>query len=138
MNWKYFGKVHGLLYRISGGRLGANMGGLKIVLVEMTGRKTGKKRTVPIVCYPYKDSVVISASNSGMERHPAWYFNLKANPNCKARLGQDLFDATAVELSREESAKLLPEIFDINPHQREYRETTSREIPLVWLQRGHS
>lgn len=138
MNWKYFGKVHSLLYRISGGRLGANMGGLNIVLVEMTGRKTGKKRKVPIVCYPYKDSVVISASNSGMERHPAWYFNLKANPNCHAWLGEDHFDATAVELSQEEGEILLPDIFDINPHQRQYRETTTREIPLVWLQRDQS
>lgn len=135
MNWKYFGKVHGLLYRISGGRFGGQMGKVGCVLVETVGRKTGKSRVVPIACYPYKDSVVVSASNSGMDTRPAWYHNLKAKPECVARLGRDRFDALAVELPEDECEALLPGIYKINPHQREYRENTDRHIPLLWLKR---
>ena len=54
-NWKYFGKVHGLLYRLSGGRFGDRMGWIKVALVETVGRKSGKLRTAPIACYPYRD-----------------------------------------------------------------------------------
>jgi len=50
--WNYFGVAHKALYKLSGGRMGARMGWIKVVLVETTGRKTGKKRTIPIACYP--------------------------------------------------------------------------------------
>mgnify|MGYP003346228001 FL=1 len=82
MNWKYFGKFHGWLLRVSKGRMGAQMGSIGVVLIETVGRKTGKPRTVPLACYPYKDSVVVSASNSGLETLPAWYHNLMAKPEC--------------------------------------------------------
>ena len=136
MNWKYFGKVHGWLFRVSGGRLGANMGRIKVVMLESTGRKSGLQRTTPLACYPYKDSVVISASNSGLDHPPAWYLNLKANPACNAQLGTDKFAAVAVELTVEECDEALPAIFENNPHQREYREQTDRHSPLVWLKRA--
>lgn len=135
MNWKHFGKVHSLLYRASGGRFGAKLGNIDCVLVETVGRKSGEKRVVPICCYPYKDSVVVSASNSGMDKHPAWYYNLKAKPECVAQLGTDRFSAVAEVLPEEEAETLLPMIFEINDHQREYREQTDRPIPIVWLRR---
>lgn len=135
MNWKYFGSVHKVLYKLSGGRFGAKLGNIDCVLVDAVGRKSGKTRTVPICCYPYKDSVVVSASNSGMETPPAWYFNLKANPECTAQLGTDRFAAVAEELPKEEADTLLPMVFKINDHQRQYREQTERYIPLVWLRR---
>ena len=89
-NWKYFGKVHAALYKLSGGRFGDRMGWIDVVLVDTVGRKTGKKRTVPIACYPYRDSVAVSASNSGQERHPAWYLNMRATPEVTVQLGRDL------------------------------------------------
>ena len=58
-------------------------------------RKTGKKRTVPIACYPYRDSVAVSASNSGLESHPAWYLNMQANPRVTVQLGKETFEALA-------------------------------------------
>ena len=136
MNWKFFGKAHGWLYRVSGGRLGAKIGRIRVVMLETTGRKSGLTRVAPIACYPYKDSVVVSASNSGLENHPAWFLNLRANPQCKAQLGTEHFEAEAVELSVEECDAVLPSIFEINPHQREYREKTDKHIPLVWLKRA--
>ena len=135
MDWKYFGKVHSLLYRLSGGRFGARMGWIDVALVEVTGRKSGKLRIVPIACYPYRDSIVVSASNSGMERHPAWYLNMKANPEVMVQLGRERFAAMAEEVPDEEREALWEKIVKINKHQGEYLSNTERRIPLVYLRR---
>ena len=135
MDWKYFGRVHKALYKLSGGRWGARMGWIDVALVEMTGRKTGKRRTVPIACYPYRDSIVVSASNSGKETHPAWYLNMEANPLVTVQLGTERYAAEAVEVPDEERAALWEKVVEINKHQGEYLAQTERRIPLVWLQR---
>ncbi len=136
MNWKYFGKIHEKLYRLSGGRLGARMGWIDVALVETVGRKSGKRRTAPIACYPYRDSIVVSASNSGAERHPAWYLNMQADPNVTVQLGREKFRAVAVEVPEEEREALWQKIVEINHHQGEYLARTERRIPLVWLKRA--
>ena len=138
INWKYFGRVPKLLYKISGGRYGARMGWIDVALVTTIGRKTGKSRTVPIACYPYRDSVAVSASNSGMESHPAWYLNMQANPRVVVQLGQERFEATAEDVGANEREALWAEVVKINKHQGEYLDKVSREIPLVWFRRLQS
>ena len=133
--WNYFGMAHKAVYKLSGGRMGARMGWIDVALVETTGRKTGKKRTIPIACYPYKDSIAVSASNSGSDKHPAWYLNIVANPAVSVRLGQKTFKARAVVVTDEEREALWQQIVDNNKHQGEYLEKTTRKIPLVWLKR---
>jgi len=135
MNWKYFGRVHKLLYRLSGGRFGARMGWIDVALVEAVGRKSGKKRVVPIACYPYRDSVAVSASNSGMETHPAWYLNMQANPNVTVQLGKERFEAVAENVTADEREALWATVVKINKHQGEYLDMVKREIPLVWFRR---
>ena len=134
-NWKYFGKVHKVLYKLSGGRYGARMGWIKVALVDTTGRKSGKKRTVPIACYPYRDSIVVSASNSGQESHPAWYLNMQANPRVTVQLGQERYQALAENIPEEEREELWVRIVKMNKHQGEYLDNVSRKIPLVWFRR---
>lgn len=135
INWKYFGRVHKLLYKLSGGRFGARMGWIDVALVTTTGRKTGKQRTVPIACYPYRDSVAVSASNSGMENHPAWYLNMLANPRVTVQLGKETFEAMAEEVPAGEREALWATVVKINKHQGEYLAMVEREIPLVWFRR---
>ena len=135
MDWKYFGKVHQWLYRISGGRFGARMGWIDVALLEVTGRKSGKQRVVPLACYPYRDSVVVSASNSGKETHPAWYLNLQANPQLTVQLGKERFAAVAEEVPEEEREALWAKVVEINSHQGNYLANTQRRIPLVYLRR---
>ena len=136
LSWKDFGRVHAFLYRVTGGRLGARMGGIDIALVETTGRRSGQLRTVPIACYPYRDSIVVSASNSGKETHPAWYLNMQANPDVKVQFGRDRYCAVAENVADAERASLWHQIVELNPHQEGYREKALRKIPLVWLRRS--
>jgi deazaflavin-dependent oxidoreductase (nitroreductase family) len=135
INWKYFGRVHKLLYRLSGGRYGARMGWIDVALVTTLGRKSGKQRTVPIACYPYRDSVAVSASNSGLESHPAWYLNMQSNPRVTVQLGQETFEALAEEVPIAEREALWASVVKINKHQGEYLDKVQREIPLVWFRR---
>ena len=135
MDWKYFGKLHKWLYRASGGRLGARMGWIDVALLEVTGRKSGLQREVPLACYPYRDSVVVSASNSGKETHPAWYLNLQANPQLTVQLGRERFAAVAEDVPEEEREALWAKIVELNRHQGDYLANTERRIPLVYLRR---
>jgi deazaflavin-dependent oxidoreductase (nitroreductase family) len=135
MNWKFFGKMHSAIYRWSGGRVGARMGWIDVALVETTGRKSGQRRVAPIACYPYRDSIVLSASNSGMDRHPAWYLNMQANPSVQVQFGREHFAAVAEEVPDEEREELWQQIVAINHHQADYLAKTKRKIPLVWLRR---
>ena len=135
INWKYFGRVHKLLYRLSGGRYGARMGWIDVALVTTLGRKSGKQRTVPIACYPCRDSVAVSASNSGLESHPAWYLNMQSNPRVTVQLGQETFEALAEEVPIAEREALWASVVKINKHQGEYLDKVQREIPLVWFRR---
>lgn len=135
LNWKHFGKVHQLLYRLTGGRIGARMGWIDVALVETVGRKTGQARSVPIACYPYRDSIVVSASNSGKESHPAWYLNMQANPSVTVQVGRERYRAIAEDVADAERAALWTTIVRMNKHQGEYLKKAERKIPLVWLRR---
>ncbi len=135
MNWKYFGKLHRALYRLTGGRFGARMGWIDVALVETVGRRSGRRRTVPLACYPYRDSIAVSASNSGLETDPAWYLNIKANPEVTVQLGRERFRAIAEDVPPQEREALWQEVVRINKHQGEYLEKVQREIPLVWFRR---
>lgn len=133
--WKHFGRAHKLIYRLSGGRVGARMGWIDVALVETIGRKSGLLRAVPIACYPYRDSVVVSASNSGRETHPAWYLNMQANPGVTVQMGKERYRAIAEDVEDSEREALWVKIVEINKHQGEYLDKAARKIPLVWLRR---
>src|SRR5690348_18374977 len=70
--------------RLSGGHtsLTSLLTGLPIVELTTTGARTGRPRTMPVVGIPDGDRLVLVASSYGSERHPAWYHNLLAHPEC--------------------------------------------------------
>jgi F420H(2)-dependent quinone reductase len=72
-------KIDPLLMRISGGRLKSTFNA-PTVLVTHTGAKSGRKRTTPLAYFTDGDDVVLIASRGGHRNHPAWYFNVIANP----------------------------------------------------------
>src|SRR5262245_51652513 len=74
------------LFRWSDGKLSTGVGTSfkeNVCLVAMRGAKSRKVRAVPLLGTPVGDSIVVIASNGGATRHPAWYFNLKQNPDCE-------------------------------------------------------
>ena len=59
----------------------AFLSGLPIVTLTTTGARSGKRRSIPLIAIPDGDNVIFIASNWGQERHPAWYYNMRANPS---------------------------------------------------------
>lgn len=131
---KYLGALHRFLYRTSGGRIGGRLWDLPVVLLTTTGRKSGKRRTVPLCSLRDGDDVVVIASYGGLDQPPAWWLNLEANPQAELLTGREQRAVTARNAGPEERARLWVELTARAPGYLEYERRTDREIPVVILQ----
>ncbi len=125
--------LHVGIYRLSGGKLGGNMSGSRVLLLTTTGRKSGKIHTVPLGCFDHEDGYVIVASNSGQPTHPAWYHNLKSNPNVTVQVFDKVMSVTAEVLSGEARKQAWQQVIATAPSYANYEKRTTREIPVVLL-----
>src|ERR1043166_9781739 len=85
---RWTGKLNVPLYRVSGGRIGGRVGRAPVLLLTTTGRKSGQKRTAPVVYLADGDRMVVINTNAGNERVPAWSLNLEANPEAEVEVGR--------------------------------------------------
>jgi deazaflavin-dependent oxidoreductase (nitroreductase family) len=72
-------KVDPTLVKLTGGRV-TSIPMLPILLLHHVGAKSGQPRVTPLVYFTQDDDVVVMASNYGGKKHPAWFHNVKANP----------------------------------------------------------
>jgi deazaflavin-dependent oxidoreductase (nitroreductase family) len=125
--------MHTSVYRASGGRVGGRMLGSQVLLLNTVGRKSGRKRTTPLLYLRDGDDYVIVASKGGAPAHPAWYHNLKASPKTRVEIGPSEVRVRAEEASPEEKARLWPKLVEMYPSYEDYQRKTDREIPVVIL-----
>jgi F420H(2)-dependent quinone reductase len=85
---RWTGKLNVPVYRLSGGRLGNKVGDGPVLLLTTTGRKSGEKRTAPILYLAHGDAMVLIDTNGGNERLPGWSHNLKARPRAEVEIGR--------------------------------------------------
>lgn len=135
-NWSGVTAVHRALYRATGGRLGARLAGLDMLLLTCRGRTSGRPRTVPLACFPEGGDWIVVASNNGQDEDPAWWRNLQADPAARITLGKESWNARARLASPEERDRLWPWLCERNPAYRRYERKTTREIPVVILSRS--
>lgn len=121
------------LYRATGGVIGGRFGKADILLLTTTGRKSGRRRTTPLLYIKDGDDFVLIASNAGDDRNPGWWVNLKADPRGRVQIGWAKTDVRARQATAEEKARLWPRIIDVYPGYDEYTTRTTREIPVVIL-----
>jgi deazaflavin-dependent oxidoreductase (nitroreductase family) len=127
---------HIRLYRATGGRLGHRVPGLPpMLLLDHVGAKSGTKRTVPLLYITDGDDVVIVASKGGHPKHPAWFHNLRANPDTTIQIGPEIRAVRARVADPDEHARLWPKAVAAYSDYRRYQQRTNREIPMVILQR---
>jgi F420H(2)-dependent quinone reductase len=128
--------VHTLAYRATSGLIGHHIPGLPPnLLLDHVGAKSGTKRTTPLLYIPDGDDLVIVASKGGYPQHPAWFHNLRANPDTTVQVGSERRDVHARVANSEERARLWPKVVDAYSGYRDYQDRTGREIPLVILER---
>lgn len=132
---KLFSYVHRALYRATNGRLGSSLRGGPVLLLTTTGRKSGQDRTLPLSYVEANDDdVVIVASAAGAPRHPAWYFNLQANPRVRIQLGEQTRTMIARTVEGLDRIRLWERFVEKYPALAGYQARVSREIPVVVLQ----
>lgn len=131
--WRVTGRVHTLLYRMTGGAVGHSAGAIKNLLLTTTGRKSGAPRTVPLAYLPDGDRYVIVASNGGADRHPAWWLNLCADPRATVQVGRVTVPVVARRAEGVEWERLWPLLKANNPFYARYEQITARRIPVVVL-----
>jgi deazaflavin-dependent oxidoreductase (nitroreductase family) len=123
------------LYRVSGGRLGASFGSAPVLLLTTKGRKSGKKRTAPLLYGTDGDDLVLIASKGGSPTHPAWFLNLKANPDVEVQVGRSHERRRARVAEGEERERLWGHMAGMYANYDSYKDKTEREIPVVVLEK---
>jgi deazaflavin-dependent oxidoreductase (nitroreductase family) len=127
---------HGKVYRATGGRVGMRLPWLPpILLLDHVGAKSGIGRTTPLLFVRDGENVVIVASKGGFAKHPAWFHNLRANPDTTVQIGREVVPVRARVASGEERARLWPLAVSAYPNYEAYQRRTDREIPVVVLER---
>lgn len=128
-------RAHATIYRATNGRVGGRMPDLpSLLLLDHVGRRSGKRRTTPLVYMPNGEGFLIVASKGGHPEHPGWLYNLRANPDAEVQIGSRRIKVRAREAGTEERRELWPRAIEHNPHWERYRRRTEREIPVVILE----
>ena len=126
--------LHAKVYERTGGRIGHRVPGLPpMLLLDHTGARSGITRTAPLLYIPDGDDVVIVASKGGFPKHPAWFHNLKANPETTVQVGRERRPVRARVATAAERERLWPKAVDAYASYADYQRKAPREIPMVIL-----
>ena len=126
-----FSDLHAALYRMTGGA--AQNPNYPTMLLTVTGRKTGKARTVPLIYLQDGDRLIIAAAYAGSDVNPTWWLNLRDNPEAVAQLRDRTVAVRASVAEPGERAELWQRLVATYPYFAEYQTRTDREIPVVVL-----
>ncbi|MCB0875840.1 MAG: nitroreductase family deazaflavin-dependent oxidoreductase [Solirubrobacterales bacterium] len=130
-----FGSEHVRVYRETDGERGYEWRGTTILLLTTTGRRSGERRTTPLIHRTDGDRYVVVASKGGSPEHPDWFENLTADPDVEIQVKGERFavePSIAVGEERERLWELMAEVW---PDYDDYAARTEREIPVVILTR---
>ncbi len=128
-----FAGFHVFLYQASRGRLGGSLRGAPVLLLTTVGRKTGKKRTTPLLYIRDGNRLAIVASNGGRDRAPSWWTNLRQTPDALVQIKGEKSPVRAEKARDEEKARLWLLLTKMYPTYDDYQRKTRREIPVVIL-----
>lgn len=132
--WAAFFKLHGALYRLSGGRFGQRVYGVPVLLLTHKGARSGKLRQTPLYYSTDGGNLAVIASKVGEPEDPAWYRNLMVNPVAEVQVGGDRRPVRARLAGDVERARIWERMVSIYPQYGAYQARTERRIPVVILE----
>ena len=103
------------------------------MMLTTTGRKTGQRRTTPVLYLQDETGLIVIASFGGNDMHPAWYLNLEQCPEAEVIVKGEHRRVLARKLSPEEKKVIWPRLVQSYPQFETYQQRTRREIPLMRL-----
>lgn len=128
--------LHTLVYRATRGVVGHRIPTLEapMLLLWHVGAKSGKRRVSPLLYIRDRDDVAVIASKGGYPRHPAWFHNLRAEPDVTAQIGSKRRPVRARVTSGAERDRIWARAVELYPPYANYQARTERQIPVVVLE----
>lgn len=123
-------------FRANGGKVGGPFEGAPLLLLHVTGAKSGIERIKPLMYLPDGDRLVVFASKGGAPTDPDWFRNVVANPRVTVEVGDESFDAIATVAEGSERDALFIEQASRYPAFQTYQDGIERTIPVVILERA--
>lgn len=130
------GDEHVRVYRQTNGERGHLWNGSPVLLLTTMGRRSGELRTVPLIYTSWRESLAVIASRGGSPTHPAWYLNLLAQPRVQVQVKARVYDAVARSAVSPEREQIWAAAVAHWPNYDLYQSRTTRQIPVVVLDRS--
>ena len=134
LSFRILGGLHRKVYRLTGGKVGARIANMPVLLLTTTGRRSGRPRTQPLTYTRAREGYVVIASKGGAAQHPLWYLNLRANPLAEVTVGRETRKVQAREADGDERERLWRQLADVYSGYDRYAQKTSRRIPVIVLE----
>ncbi len=132
-----YGKEHVKRYQETDGKEGYEWeNGTTTLLLHTKGRKSGDERVNPLIFREWEGDYLVVASKGGDDADPAWYLNLKADPDVEVQIKGDKFPAKARTATPSEKPAMWQHMIEAWPDYSDYQKKTSRNIPVVVLERA--
>ena len=121
-------------YEASGGKRANTLRdtGIPVIIVSMRGAHSGKVRKIALMRVEHGGEYALVASMGGAPTNPAWYSNLKANPDeVEIQDGPEPFPVTVREVDGDERQLWWDRAVAVFPPYAEYQQKTVRRIPVL-------
>ena len=128
--FKLFMQLQIFIFRRTRGKWMSSMRGMPVLLLNTVGRKSGKPRTTPLMYIRDGGAYVITASNSGADKHPAWFHNLEASPRVEIEIPGKRLPVSASKATPAEHDRLWAQQVAQAPFFDGYQKGTT--WPLAW------
>jgi deazaflavin-dependent oxidoreductase (nitroreductase family) len=125
-------------FRTNAGKVGGPFAGKTLLLLHTIGARSGLERVNPVAYVIDEDRFVIVASKGGAPTNPAWYHNILAHPNISVEVGVNEVRVVASVSSEPERSRLYDKMIAMLPVFAEYRQRTTRIIPVITLRRENA
>ena len=123
-------RLHVFLHRLTGGRRFNTLAGDEVCFVTMTGARSGRTLTIPLMYVPYQGGVLLVASQGGAPKNPAWYHNLVKHPDIAVSYRGSRMELRARLATPDEKPDMWPLCDQHYAPYAQYRERTTRDIPI--------
>lgn len=121
------------IYRASKGRLMGKVRGTPVLLLTVSGRKTGVPRTTPVAYVKDGERFIVTGSAGGLPTEPQWFRNLRAAPQAEVEVGAQRFPVSVSVAEGDEHDRLWRLLVSQAPFFGDYQAKTERQIPMAVL-----
>jgi deazaflavin-dependent oxidoreductase (nitroreductase family) len=102
-------------------------------MITTTGSRSGLRRTVPVLGLDTADGLAVIASNYGQERHPSWYYNLRADPTGEVVIDGVSRRFRAVEAHGEQRDRIWQQGLRVYPGWSQYERRASQRRIVIFV-----